>query len=184
MKNTPLTSNDDQLYVCIAKVKGNVLLEFLVPLLPCLVVTLVFFFFNDTATTEIYTLSLHDALPISTGPARLEPTAFTCVPGRTHSPSSTGVGDPVTVQMMSADTAASRASATALMRIPTSRCICSANRAARSADRPHTRTSSSRRTRMSARMWEVACSPQPNIASVLASCRASTSVATADAAAV
>src|SRR3712207_7080262 len=26
---------------------------------------LCFFFFNDTATTEIYTLSLHDALPIS-----------------------------------------------------------------------------------------------------------------------
>ena len=25
-----------------------------------------FFFFNDTATTEIYTLSLHDALPILT----------------------------------------------------------------------------------------------------------------------
>src|SRR5256885_10227887 len=29
-----------------------------------------FFFFNDTATTEIYTLSLHDALPISWAPAR------------------------------------------------------------------------------------------------------------------
>src|SRR5436853_5068599 len=29
-----------------------------------LVVSLLFFFFNDTATTEIYTLSLHDALPI------------------------------------------------------------------------------------------------------------------------
>src|SRR2546430_13850614 len=28
-----------------------------------------FFFFNDTATTEIYTLSLHDALPISREPA-------------------------------------------------------------------------------------------------------------------
>src|SRR5437764_12221472 len=28
------------------------------------VVLLSFFFFNDTATTEIYTLSLHDALPI------------------------------------------------------------------------------------------------------------------------
>src|SRR2546430_15576593 len=28
-----------------------------------------FFFFNDTATTEIYTLSLHDALPISMGAA-------------------------------------------------------------------------------------------------------------------
>src|SRR2546422_5454373 len=27
--------------------------------------TFFFFFFNDTATTEIYTLSLHDALPIS-----------------------------------------------------------------------------------------------------------------------
>src|SRR6266850_1914481 len=28
-----------------------------------------FFFFNDTATTEIYTLSLHDALPIASQPA-------------------------------------------------------------------------------------------------------------------
>src|SRR2546430_16669055 len=27
----------------------------------------ILFFFNDTATTEIYTLSLHDALPISAG---------------------------------------------------------------------------------------------------------------------
>src|SRR6202451_4776474 len=32
-----------------------------------------FFFFNDTATTEIYTLSLHDALPISRRPARIDP---------------------------------------------------------------------------------------------------------------
>src|SRR2546427_3945056 len=31
---------------------------------------LYFFFFNDTATTEIYTLSLHDALPICLGPRR------------------------------------------------------------------------------------------------------------------
>src|SRR2546429_6667988 len=29
--------------------------------------TMRLFFFNDTATTEIYTLSLHDALPISAG---------------------------------------------------------------------------------------------------------------------
>src|SRR5258708_24278587 len=36
-----------------------------------------FFFFNDTATTEIYTLSLHDALPISCqAPSRAKP----CVP--------------------------------------------------------------------------------------------------------
>src|SRR5260370_42685542 len=30
----------------------------------------ILFFFNDTATTEIYTLSLHDALPISCLPKR------------------------------------------------------------------------------------------------------------------
>src|SRR5688572_32108802 len=30
------------------------------------------FFFNDTATTEIYTLSLHDALPIWRGPDDVE----------------------------------------------------------------------------------------------------------------
>src|SRR6478736_9336479 len=35
-----------------------------------------FFFFNDTATTEIYTLSLHDALPITRG--RRYRTAATC----------------------------------------------------------------------------------------------------------
>src|SRR2546422_3703469 len=29
-----------------------------------LLISFIFFFFNDTATTEIYTLSLHDALPI------------------------------------------------------------------------------------------------------------------------
>src|SRR2546422_8648816 len=42
----------------------------LLPLWPCR--SLSFFFFNDTATTEIYTLSLHDALPIYRGaqPAR------------------------------------------------------------------------------------------------------------------
>src|SRR2546426_2490018 len=35
-----------------------------------------FFFFNDTATTEIYTLSLHDALPISTGTVDFITTTF------------------------------------------------------------------------------------------------------------
>src|SRR5438067_12288466 len=38
-------------------------LFFTFTLLPLLL--FIFFFFNDTATTEIYTLSLHDALPIS-----------------------------------------------------------------------------------------------------------------------
>src|SRR5258708_29132590 len=52
-----------------------------------------FFFFNDTATTEIYTLSLHDALPIYT-PVRVAvakganrliilPTGYACA---THAP--------------------------------------------------------------------------------------------------
>src|SRR5258707_10005797 len=49
---------------------------------------LFFFFFNDTATTEIYTLSLHDALPIST---RLQRSFWGCPPPvrspiRTHGP--------------------------------------------------------------------------------------------------
>src|SRR5258708_7150939 len=40
-----------------------------------------FFFFNDTATTEIYTLSLHDALPISLVPCRWRiPKLKSCYP--------------------------------------------------------------------------------------------------------
>src|SRR5258708_37539788 len=35
-----------------------------------LILPFVFFFFNDTATTEIYTLSLHDALPIFSSSSR------------------------------------------------------------------------------------------------------------------
>src|SRR3989442_14125644 len=38
---------------------------------------LFFFFFNDTATTEIYTLSLHDALPISSTLLGCEPSSHT-----------------------------------------------------------------------------------------------------------
>src|SRR2546425_7331396 len=38
--------------------------------------SLFFFFFNDTATTEIYTLSLHDALPISRHGHRALPLVF------------------------------------------------------------------------------------------------------------
>src|SRR5215213_7714071 len=45
-----------------------------------LVLFFFFFFFNDTATTEIYTLSLHDALPIYA--------AGTCWPARCPSPPS------------------------------------------------------------------------------------------------
>src|SRR5216684_5120562 len=45
-----------------------------------------FFFFNDTATTEIYTLSLHDALPIC-GRSRKTPSAAT---PRRRAPSAAG----------------------------------------------------------------------------------------------
>src|SRR2546426_4864206 len=52
------------------------------------------FFFNDTATTEIYTLSLHDALPISVRStsmgAATRPTAATAT--RASCTSSTGAG--------------------------------------------------------------------------------------------
>src|ERR1044071_10503441 len=52
-----------------------------------------FFFFNDTATTEIYTLSLHDALPISSTPtasvmtpcSRCEAAPSTALPRRHRS---------------------------------------------------------------------------------------------------
>src|SRR2546425_13148178 len=43
-----------------------------------------FFFFNDTATTEIYTLSLHDALPISSMSLGVTPPS--CIAWR-HGPS-------------------------------------------------------------------------------------------------
>src|SRR2546430_16161249 len=46
---------------------------------------LIFFFFNDTATTEIYTLSLHDALPISGTAGRVG--LRVRVPARQHVPS-------------------------------------------------------------------------------------------------
>src|SRR5579872_4589511 len=49
--------------------------RFLIPscLLRMAWVLMIFFFFNDTATTEIYTLSLHDALPISCTSAAMGP---------------------------------------------------------------------------------------------------------------
>src|SRR2546430_17716984 len=68
------------------------------PEMPMPYVYSVFFFFNDTATTEIYTLSLHDALPIwcagrstsaspiltwrtTTVPRRAPPRKRSCSPG-------------------------------------------------------------------------------------------------------
>src|SRR5256885_10042761 len=62
-------------------------------------IVLLFFFFNDTATTEIYTLSLHDALPIySHGVGRHRPLPGGEVPRQRLAPqraSSTGGGLPM-----------------------------------------------------------------------------------------
>src|SRR3712207_7926652 len=54
-----------------------------------------FFFFNDTATTEIYTLSLHDALPISRPPSwpprrRASTGSASCARSRASCPTAAG----------------------------------------------------------------------------------------------
>src|SRR3712207_7294130 len=69
----------------------------------------IFFFFNDTATTEIYTLSLHDALPISGATLRYVVTASTTACNGRRRPY--GVHDPrmtVTPARRARNSAASR----------------------------------------------------------------------------
>src|SRR5437899_5903363 len=61
-------------------------------------VCLVFFFFNDTATTEIYTLSLHDALPIF---ARRRPALGVRLEGRTGNIPSSGRSEEHTSELQS-----------------------------------------------------------------------------------
>src|SRR5258708_22243006 len=59
-------------------------------------VIIFFFFFNDTATTEIYTLSLHDALPIFTALRLLvspNPDLETANPGRPGDAKPTGLSE-------------------------------------------------------------------------------------------
>src|SRR3990167_8452515 len=49
------------------------------------------FFFNDTATTEIYPLSLHDALPISRGKTAIAP--ISCISLTIFSPVIVSIGE-------------------------------------------------------------------------------------------
>src|SRR3712207_9254051 len=51
-----------------------------------------FFFFNDTATTEIYTLSLHDALPICRSDSELPPRRLAPLIPAAHSPAANSPG--------------------------------------------------------------------------------------------
>src|SRR5260221_5408740 len=61
---------------------------FVLPVVSASLYLFFFFFFNDTATTEIYTLSLHDALPICPDSARAAcacaPARSACRPGRSE----------------------------------------------------------------------------------------------------
>src|SRR3712207_3233737 len=57
-KSTRLNSSHANISYAVFCLKKKSIITYTLPL---------FFFFNDTATTEIYTLSLHDALPISYG---------------------------------------------------------------------------------------------------------------------
>src|SRR5437588_12523014 len=63
---------------CVTSCYLRVVLMLLACVLCVLSSCFLFFFFNDTATTEIYTLSLHDALPIS--PHRAAPRSCGCPP--------------------------------------------------------------------------------------------------------
>ena len=52
-------------WILIDMLEALVVMSYVLSVRVCIYwVLFVFFFFNDTATTEIYTLSLHDALPI------------------------------------------------------------------------------------------------------------------------
>src|SRR2546425_5273464 len=62
----------------------------------------IFFFFNDTATTEIYTLSLHDALPI-------------CLKGQLGNPDR--AGEVIRVQLSSLEVECERLSKEPLVRV-------------------------------------------------------------------
>src|SRR5258708_39140738 len=59
----------------------------------CCTLVLIFFFFNDTATTEIYTLSLHDALPICADDDRRSRHGL-CAPEQLELLAASGGGDP------------------------------------------------------------------------------------------
>src|ERR1019366_3097591 len=58
------TQHEDAQHAPTRLSQARIYLDWRRPCLTPLPLSLFFFFFNDTATTEIYTLSLHDALPI------------------------------------------------------------------------------------------------------------------------
>src|SRR2546430_10925883 len=69
--------------------------------------SLFFFFFNDTATTEIYTLSLHDALPILRADAQYQGRAKWGTASQDGNPA-TGVGNTLQYDSASLDRKSTR----------------------------------------------------------------------------
>src|SRR6266542_5411470 len=88
-----------------------------------------FFFFNDTATTEIYTLSLHDALPITAWLAWPTPAHATRSPGlipRTPGPTSTTT--PAELYPTGVSSESFRRTACVVERIPSRRALAATSR--------------------------------------------------------
>ena len=112
------------------------------------------------------------------------PTALTCAPGSSHAFCNTGSAELVAVTTIPAPATASAAEAQAVTGTAVRSRMSSANRRALSGSRPVTRTRSSGRTAAIASRCDRACTPVPMMASSAASARASSSVATADTAAV
>src|SRR6266536_3606748 len=97
-KKKPPSSTFESIFPCVSRVVclGLVLLTS-----HRTVYLIFFFFFNDTATTEIYTLSLHDALPI--GPAPVTSTRESgSTPDRRHAqiPTESGSSRPAASSLM------------------------------------------------------------------------------------
>ena len=112
------------------------------------------------------------------------PTAFMCAPFAIHSPASTGFCAEVQVQMMSASATAARALGATWTSILCRSDSRSAKRRALDSVRLHTWTSLISRARRMASRWVLACTPEPRMARLEASLRASSRVATPLAAAV
>ena len=124
------------------------------------------------------------ALSSSRMVGRHAPTAFTCMPGSSQSPSSTGAAELVAVTTMPAPATASGTVAQASTGTPVCPARLAARRPAFSWSRPTSRTSASGRDRLSASTCARACTPVPMTASTAASGLASRAVATTDIAAV
>src|SRR2546430_419453 len=107
-KSTRLNSSHSQISYAVFCLKKN---KYFVPATPPHAFHCLFFFFNDTATTEIYTLSLHDALPIYFFLAEAQLASVleaVLAAGATYGRADLGRGTKVNVEFVSANPTAPR----------------------------------------------------------------------------